>query len=205
MPIIVGLECTLQVGLDIYVKGLWFKLREWWIIDARNSFSGRQVMEIWSEFVEFCPCRLLLQFGLLEGSFSGKIFKLLPYFLVLGLDVLEIALPSIEIMLVFPRVISSVIFLNYFCLFIEKFTLFIFVFILLLMHELATANIASPDSLNFLGCTFLIIKLPLNLEHSPIFLDYYSSSVFLVSEFLSFVQHSVVGVYHVFMTIGPLF
>lgn len=162
-------------------------------------------MEIRSKFVEFCPSSLLLQFGLLESSFPGKVFKLLPYFLVLGLDMLEVALSGIEIMFVFPRVITPVIFLNYFCLFIEKFTLFIFVFTLLLMHELATANIASPDSLNFLGCAFLIIKLPLDFEHSPVFLNYYSSSVFLVSEFLSFVQHSVVGIYHVFMTIGPLF
>jgi len=73
---------------------------------------------------------------------------------------LQVALPSVEIMLVLPTIISSVVFLDYFSLFGKKFTLFLLMFIFLPVHKLATANITSPDSLDFNCSFFLILEFP---------------------------------------------
>ena len=130
------------------------------------------MMQICSKFMEFCSCCLLLQFNFLKLSFVSKLFQLLSDLLVFGFNVIKIRFSSVKVMLILPRVVSSVVFLYYLGLFSKEFTLFVLVFILFLFIELATANKASPYSLNSVCCIFLIIKLPHHLEHSPIFLDY---------------------------------
>ena len=137
--------------------------------------------------MEFCSSRLLLQLCLFERSFTLKFFKLLSYFLVLTLVMLKVTLPSIEVMLILSAVVTSVILLYYLRLFVEKFTLFILHFSLFLVHELATANIPSPDALCFLCGSLLIIEFPLYLEHSPVLLNYDGSCVFFVTVFFGFI------------------
>ena len=100
---------------------------------------------------------------------------------------LQVTFPSVEIVLVFPAVEAPVVLLDDFSLLIEKLGLFVLHFSLPLVHELATANVAPPYALDFEGSSLLIVELPLNLEHTPTFLDYYCSGIFLVSEFLSLV------------------
>ena len=102
---------------------------------------------------------------------------------------LQIAFPSVEIMLVFPAVKAPVVLLHNFGLLIEKLGLLVFHFSLPLVHELATANVAPPYALDLKGSSLFIVELPLNLEHTPTFLNYYCSCVFFVTEFLSLVQH----------------
>lgn len=74
-------------------------------------------------------------------------------------------------MLVLSTVIAAVVFLYNFCLLVEEFTLFSLVLVFLLGIKLATADVAAPDSLDLQRCSFLIVELPLNFEHAPIFLD----------------------------------
>ena len=90
-------------------------------------------------------------------------------------------------MLVFPRIETSVVFLDYFSLLIKEFTLLVLHFFLFLIHKLATANIASPHTLYFEGSSLLIVELPLDLEHPPVFLNNYCGSVFFIAEFFGFI------------------
>ena len=145
--------------------------------------------------MKLSPCCMLLQLCLFQCCFSGELFKLFPYFFIFLLDMLKLTLSSIEVMLILPTVVSSVVFLYYFCLLIEKFTLLIFIFVLLIFHKLATANITSPDSLYFQSCSFLIIEFPFDFEHSPILLNYNSCWILFVSKFFSLIQHFVICVY----------
>ena len=118
---------------------------------------------------------------------------------------LKIAFPCVEIMLVFPRIEASVVFLNDFSLLIKEFTLFVLHFFLFLVHKLATANIASPYSLYFQGRPLLIVELPLDLEHPPIFLYYYCCCVFFVTEFFGLIQHGKVLINEISMTAFTFF
>ena len=120
--------------------------------------------------MEFCSCCLLLQFCLFECGFPREFLQLLPYFLILLLNMLQVALSSVEIMLILPTIISPVVFLDYFSLFDKEFTLFLLVFIFLPVHKLATANITSPDSLDFYCSFFLILEFPFYFEHTPVLL-----------------------------------
>ena len=162
-------------------------------------------MKVRSKLVELCPSRLLLQLGFLQSGFSGKILQLFPDLLVLGLHVLKVGFPCVEVVLVFAGVETSVVFLNYFCLLGKEFTLLVLHFILFLIHKLATANITSPHSLYFESCSLLIVELPLDLEHPPVLLDYYCCGVFLVAEFFCLIKHREVLVYEVSMTAFTLF
>ena len=100
---------------------------------------------------------------------------------------LQIAFPGVEIVLILPGIEASVIFLDNFGLLIKELALLILHFVLPLIHKLATANIASPHSLDFERSSLLVVIFPLDLEHSPAFLNYYSSRILLVSEFLSLI------------------
>ena len=136
-------------------------------------------MKVGGQLVEFCPCGLLLQFCLFQSSFVCIFFKLLSHFFILRLDMLQITLSSIEVMFVFSAIITSIVLLNYFSLLIKEFGLFILIFKLLLIHELATATIASPYSLYLLCGPLLLLVIPLDPQHSNVFL-YYDSSVSLL-------------------------
>ena len=107
------------------------------------------MMQVGGELVEFCSSRLFLEFCFFKRCFTLKFFQLFSYFIILGLNVLQVALSRIEVMLVFSTIISSVVLLNYFALFVEEFALFILHFGLFLIHELATADVTSPYSLDF--------------------------------------------------------
>ena len=132
-------------------------------------------MQICSKLMEFCSCCLLLQFNFLKLSLVSKLFQLFPDLLILSFNVIKIGFSGVEVMLILSRIESSIVLLYYLGLFSKEFTLFVLIFILFSFIELATANKASPYSLNSERCIFLIIKLPLYLQHSPIFLDDKSS------------------------------
>ena len=70
--------------------------------------------------MEFRACRLFLELGLLEGGFPSKSLQLLTDFFVLGLNVLQVALSSIEVVLVLAAVEATIILLNDLSLFVEK-------------------------------------------------------------------------------------
>ena len=106
-------------------------------------------MKVCGELVELCPCGLLLKLSLFESSLSCELLKLFSDIFVFSLNVMQIALPCIEIVLVLPAIISSIILLYYLSLLIKELGLFVFHFVLLLIHELATANISPPNALYF--------------------------------------------------------
>ena len=113
---------------------------------------------------------------------------------------LEIAFPGVEIMLVFPGIKASIVFLNNLSLLNKELALFILHFFLFFIHKLATANISSVYSLHFESGPFLVIELPLHFEHPPVLLNNYSCGIFFVSEFFGFVQHCEILVYEISMT-----
>ena len=73
--------------------------------------------------MEFCSRSLLLQLGLFKRRFPCELFQLLSDLLVLGLNVQQIAFSSVEVVLIFSAVKSSVILLYDLSLFVEKFAL----------------------------------------------------------------------------------
>ena len=105
-------------------------------------------------------------------------------------------------MLVLPRVEAAEILLNDFGLLVEELALFLLHFILFLIGKLATADVASPYSLNFLSSFLFILVVPLNLEHALVLLDDDGGGVLFVPELLSLVDHVIVRVNQVFV---PLF
>ena len=137
--------------------------------------------------MKFSSCSVFLELCLFQLCFSGELFKLFPYFLILLLHMLQVALSRVEVMFVLSTVVSSVVFLYYLCLFVKKFALLILVFELLVFHKLTTANISSPNSLYFQSCPLFIIKFPFHFEHPPVFLYYNSCRILFVSELLSFI------------------
>jgi hypothetical protein len=86
---------------------------------------------------------------------------LLADLFVFLLDVVQIILACVKVMLVLATVETAVVFLYYAGLLIEKLTLLILVLSLLFVHEFATANVASPNSLDHQACTFFVLALPL--------------------------------------------
>jgi hypothetical protein len=129
-------------------------------------------MEVSSKLMEFCSCSLLLELGFLDHSFPGVFIQLPSDLFIFGLDMLKVAFSSIKVVFIFSAVKSTIVFLYYFGLLIEEFTLFVLHDFLSLIHKLATANITSPDALNFQCCFLFILKLPFDSEHSPVFLDH---------------------------------
>ena len=108
-------------------------------------------------------------------------------------------------MFIFSTIVAAIIFLYYFSLFIEKFALFVFHFTLFLIHKLATANISTPDSLYFQSSSLLIIVIPFDSEHTPIFLHDNSSSVLFISIFFCFIYHCVISINKIPMSLLTLF
>ena len=106
------------------------------------------MMKIGSKFVELGTGCLFLKFSLLKCRFSTEIIELLSNLFVFRNDVIQIALPGVEVMLVLSTIIASIVFLYYLCHFCKKAALFVFIFILFSGHELATASISSPDALD---------------------------------------------------------
>ena len=138
------------------------------------------MVQVTGQLVEFCSRRLLLQLRLLQQRFLCKLLQLLPDFLVLGLNVLKVALSRVEIVLVLAAVEASEVFLNDFGLLIEKLALLFFVLMPLLPHKYATADVTSPDPLYLEGGFLLVVELPLYLEHAEELLDPNCCRIFLV-------------------------
>ena len=99
-------------------------------------------------------------------------------------------------MLIFSAVETSIEFLHYFCLFVEKSGLFIFILILLSCIELETASISSPYSLDHSNCPFFILKFPLLPKHSYPFLNPYSSRIIFTPLLFSLIYPMIILVYN---------
>jgi len=67
-PVVVGLECALQVSFDVHIKCLWFQLRIRRVVNSRLSPGASQVMKVASQLVELCSSRLLLQLGFFQSG-----------------------------------------------------------------------------------------------------------------------------------------
>ena len=70
--------------------------------------------------MEFCARCLLLELGLLECSLAGELLQLLPDLIVFRLDMHEVALASVEVMLVLTAVEASIVLLDDLCLLVEE-------------------------------------------------------------------------------------
>ena len=116
---------------------------------------------------------------------------------------LEIALSCIEVVLVFTAVEASVILLNDLGLLVEKFGLLVFVFQLLPLHELATAQVTAPDPLNLIDRPPDGIILPFRLQHVPGLLNHYCRSCLLVAMLFGLIQSGIVVVDETLVSLLP--
>ena len=188
---------------DIYIERLRLQLRIRRVVHARNDLRRSQVMQVRCELVEFCACRLLLELGFLEGGFPCKRLQLLPDLVVLSLDVLKIALPRVEVVLVLTAVEAPIILLDDLGLLVEKLRLLVFVLQLLPLHELATAQIAAPDPLNLAHGTPDAVVLPLRLQHVPGLLNDHRCGGLLVAMLFGLVQSGVVVIDETLVSLLP--
>jgi hypothetical protein len=83
LPLVVHLECTLQVLFNFYVESLRLNIHERRVVHTWNRLRGHQVMKISSELSKFCARRLFLAFLLLDLHLSLVVVKLLSHLLVL--------------------------------------------------------------------------------------------------------------------------
>ncbi len=95
-------------------------------------------------------------------------------------------------MLVLARVVATVILLNDFGLLVKELGLLVLTFSLLLLHELATAQVPPPDTLHLPCGALLVIVFPLRLKHLPGLLNDLGSRILLVSKLLSLIKTSVI-------------
>ena len=189
--------------LDVYIERLRLQLRVWRVVHARNDLRRSQVMQVRRQLVEFCARRLLLKLGFLEGGFPSKLLQLLTDLVVLRLDVLEIALPSVEVVLVFPAVEATVILLNDLGLLVEELRLLVLVFQLLPLHELATAQVTAPDPLNLPDRPPNAVILPFRLQHVPGLLNHHRRSCLLVAMLFGLIQSGIVVVDETLVSLLP--
>lgn len=108
VPLIIHLECALQMLLHLHVKRLWLYVHERWIVDSWNGLSGDQVMQVASQLRELSAGRLLLAFLLFKHYLPLIVIKLLAHFFILVLNVIQISLSCIEIVLVLSAVVAAI-------------------------------------------------------------------------------------------------
>ena len=102
LPLIVHLKCTLEMLFDFDIESLRLDIDEWRVVDTWYGLGGDQVMKVPSQLGEFGARCLLLALLFLECQLSLVLRELLPDLLVLGLHMVQVGLPRIEVVLVFP-------------------------------------------------------------------------------------------------------
>jgi hypothetical protein len=108
LPLIIHLESALKVLLHLYIEGLWLHIDERWVIDTWDGLCWNQMMQITCQFCKFGTRCLLLAFLFLEWHLALILWQLLSNFFILGLNMIEVGLPGIEVMLVLSWVIATV-------------------------------------------------------------------------------------------------
>lgn len=108
LPLIVHLECRLEVLFNFDVEGLRLHVDKWWIVHTWDGFGGHQVMKVASEFSKFSARSLLLALLLLNVHLTLVLLKLLAHLLIFVLYMAQIGLACIEVMLILPTVITSI-------------------------------------------------------------------------------------------------
>ena len=113
-PIVVGLECGLQMGLHINIEYLRLHVisNVGRVIDPRNSLGGNKVMDITGHLSEFETSYVFSMFLFLNFLVSPVVTSFTKSVLVSFHYLGQILLSCEEIMSVLPGVIASVIFLN---------------------------------------------------------------------------------------------
>ena len=108
LPLIVHLECRLEVLLNFDVESLRLDIDKRWVVHTWDGLGGNQVMKVAGEFSKLSACCLLLSLLLLEVHLALVLLKLLTHLLILVLHVTQVGLACIEIMLVLSAVITSI-------------------------------------------------------------------------------------------------
>lgn len=108
LPLIVHLECRLEVLFNFDIESLRLNIDKWRVVHAWNGLGGDQVMKVAGELSEFSACSLLLPLLLLDVHLALILLKLLAHLLILVLHMAQVGFACIEIMLVLPAVITSI-------------------------------------------------------------------------------------------------
>ena len=94
--------------LDVHVERLRLQLRVRRVVHARDGPRARQVMQVAGQLCELRACTLLLPLLFVAEALLVVRVEQSAYLLVLLLDVVQVLLPSVEIVLVLPAVVASV-------------------------------------------------------------------------------------------------
>ena len=108
LPLIVHLECRLEVLFYFDVESLRLNIDKWRVVHAWDGLGGDQVMKVAGKFSELSARSLLLPLLLLNVHLALILLELLTHLLILVLHVAQVGLAGIEIMLVLPAVITSI-------------------------------------------------------------------------------------------------
>ena len=108
LPLIVHLECRLEVLFNFHIESLRLNIDKWRVVHAWNGLGGDQVMKVTGKLSKLSACSLLLPLLLFNIELSLILLKLLAHFFVLVLHMAQVGLACIEIMLVLPAVITSI-------------------------------------------------------------------------------------------------
>lgn len=96
------------MSLDIHIEGLGLKLRVRRIVNSRDSFSRRQVMQIIGKLSKFGPGLILVLNLLLFKFFAMVHLEHFTHLFILVGDVKQVALTSVEVMFVLTTVVATV-------------------------------------------------------------------------------------------------
>ena len=83
----------------------------------------------------------------------------------------QVVLPSIEVMLILPTVVTPIVFLNHLCYFIEELHLCTHFGQLHFLNESVSASMPSIDFLDESARIKDSLEPPLDFEHAPVLLD----------------------------------
>ena len=167
-------------------------------------------MEVASQLWKLGSCRLLLSLLFILGYFAIVVLQVLPYFIILCFNVLQILLASIEVMFILARVKASIAakkenwstsvkslsviklrssyrhlqFLNDLGLLMVEAHLSSLEYILFVIVDSQTCQMSSENSLNQGNSSSLPLECPLDLKHAPVSLDSDGCPQFILSVFL---------------------
>lgn len=93
---------------NLDIECLWLHVYKWWVIHTWDRLGRHQVMKVSCQLSELSSRCLLLPFLLLNVHLKLIFLKLLAHLFIFVLYVAQIGLACIEVMLVFPAVITSI-------------------------------------------------------------------------------------------------
>mmetsp|Transcript_4520 Transcript_4520/g.4235 ORF Transcript_4520/g.4235 Transcript_4520/m.4235 type:complete len:222 (-) Transcript_4520:101-766(-) len=189
LPLVVGFESAPQMSFDIHIEGLWLQVGVRRVVDSWDGSGRTQMVQIGCQLCEFSPGCGFLPLLLLQLKTPLVVVQLFHHLRVLLVHMIQVILPRIEVMFILSTVEPSIVFLNNDGHAVEELHLVVGLFRLSFPEEELSASVASEDPLDIPASIQDLLVVPLNLKHSPVFLDVYRCQLLLLSVLLCLNEH----------------